>query len=190
MTLMTGCQTTGPATRFGTGFGALTGAVLGTGLTGSPEGAVLGAVTGAVAGNLIGQNEDMRSERDGAIAHAQYVEAANAQALRNYDLIRMTQAGVHEEVICNAILTQGGDFQLRTDDIVALKQNGVSDRVLMAAQHAPRPRTARATSTAYVKTSPSVVVVEPYPYVYAPPPPVGVDFYFGGPYRGHRHGHW
>ena len=181
--LLEGCATSGYATRWGTGLGALTGAVVGHGLSGSPEGAVVGALTGAVAGNLIGQTEDAHRERDVALTHAALSEARHAQALHNYDLIRMTQTGIHEEVIVNAILTQGGDFQLKPEDIITLKNNGVTDRVIIAAQHAPRPNP-RAVVVAH--REPEVVVVERSPHIYfGPPPPPGVHFSFGS----HRHRH-
>ncbi|WP_437200810.1 glycine zipper domain-containing protein [Planctomicrobium sp. SH664] len=175
-------------TLMGTGMGATVGAIVGN-ATGNPgAGALIGGVTGAIAGNAIGTAEDAREERDmaihernSAILNAAYTQQVQQQAMTNFDLIRLAQSGVSEDVIINMIRTRGGKFDLSTDSIITLKSNGVSDRVIVAAQTAPA--VAPAPSVMAVPSSPGVVVVEPAPpveVIYAPRPL----------YWGHRHPHW
>jgi uncharacterized protein YcfJ len=153
--------------------GALLGGIIGhqSGHTG--DGAVLGAMAGGLTGAIVGDAQD---ERDEAIAHAAYVESA--KAVTNFDLVRMTQSGVSDDVIINTVKAQGGRIDLSPDAVIALKANGVSDHVVLeiqkAAQAPPPPE--------YVVTSPppppGVVVVHPVT--------VGVGFRRPLPPR-HRH---
>lgn len=57
-----------------------------------------------------------------------------AMAVTNFDLVEMTRAGVGEDVIISTIRSRGGRFDLSPNGLIALKQSGVSDRVVMAAQ--------------------------------------------------------
>jgi hypothetical protein len=52
--------------------------------------------------------------------------------LTNDSIVRLTQADVSQETILHAVNTQPGSYALGVDDIIALKQAGVSDRVLDA----------------------------------------------------------
>ena len=52
--------------------------------------------------------------------------------LTNDSIVRLTQADVSQETILHAVDTQPGSYALGVDDIIALKQAGVSDRVLDA----------------------------------------------------------
>jgi outer membrane lipoprotein SlyB len=140
LALTSGCvagRNTTSGAAVGTGLGALTGAVIGSQSGHAGGGAAIGALTGALAGGLIGNAEDAYEERDAVIAHAQYeraVQQAHAQAMNNSDLIFMAQSGVSEDVIKTAVNTRGGNFDLSPAAIVHLKNNGVSDRVILAVQ--------------------------------------------------------
>jgi len=50
--------------------------------------------------------------------------------LTNDDIIRMTKAGLSIQVISQAIQLQPGRYSSKTDDLIALKQAGVDDRVV------------------------------------------------------------
>ncbi len=145
------------AALVGTGIGAVAGAALGDNSGHAARGAVLGAATGAIAGSLIGSAEEARVERDVALAE---LAAHRQPALQNHDLVYMAQNGLGEEVIINAIHTRGGSFDLTPAALVQLRQSGVGDRVIVAAQQA-RP----APTVIVAAPQPEVVVVRPQPRV-------------------------
>lgn len=191
---LTGCATASHADAgalAGAGLGGTMGALIGSQNGHAGGGAALGAVAGAVVGGLAGQAEDVRDQRDAAIAQAQY-ERANAaarQAVSNYDLISMAQAGLSDKVIVNAVETRGGQFDLSPSAIIELKSHGVSDDVILSIQHSSQSSGSYRTAVSpqpmtVVTTAPPVYIVRP-----APVPRVGV--YFGprpyGPYYRHRH---
>src|SRR6476661_5014615 len=97
----------------GGGLGALTGAVVGDATGHGPGGALIGAAVGALAGGAIGNSEDNRDEHDAAIMQAAYVRQQQ-QALTNFDLIRMAQSGLGDDVMIASIQTRGGRFDLGT----------------------------------------------------------------------------
>ena len=64
------------------------------------------AGVGALTGNLLGRGKDQQDERraaNGARIAAQANRQAAAQAVTNFDLIRLTQAGVGEDVIISTL---------------------------------------------------------------------------------------
>lgn len=199
ISLLCGCASTGHNTAtgaaFGTGIGALSGAIIGSQTGHAGNGMVIGAATGALAGGLIGNAEDARDERDAAIAQARNEQIAQ-MALTNSDILLMTQNGVGDEVIVQAVLTRGGRFDLSPEGIVHLKNSGVSDRVLLAIQKAQTKGSSMvvAGSPAYVVPAATEVVVV------SARPTVGVGVVLGprpywghGPHRmgpPHRRGRW
>lgn len=176
----------------GGGLGAVTGALVG-GKDHRGGGALIGAGVGALTGGLIGNAADA-ADRRAAAAGIAIASQANAQvaamAVTNFDLVQMTRAGVGEDVIISTIRSRGGRFDLSPNGLIVLKQSGVSDRVVMAAQ----------SSTPGVY-APDVAppVIGPPPVVYVQPTPV-VRFYSGPSWRYHHHfyhshhrhyhGHW
>lgn len=50
--------------------------------------------------------------------------------LSNYDIVRMTRAGFSEQVIAQAVQLQPGHYATKTDDLIALKQAGVDERII------------------------------------------------------------
>lgn len=146
----------------GAGLGTLAGAVIGSQSGHSAGGALIGAATGGLIGGALGSAEDAREERDLAVAHAAYAAQAQ-QALTNYDLIRLSQSGIGEDVIINMVNTRGGRFDLSPDAVIALKGSGVSDRVILAVQTASK-RTGGMVHVAPVPPPPpGIVVLEPRP---------------------------
>jgi hypothetical protein len=154
-------------TFVGGALGAITGAVVG-GRSHRGEGALIGAGVGAITGNLIGQSKDRADQRHAA-AGAAVVANANQQvaamAVTNYDLISMTRAGVGDDLIISTMQSRGARLDLSPNGLIALKQAGVSDRVLMSAQNL-------GAGPAYVAAPPSAVIVTPGPppYWYGPRP--------------------
>jgi hypothetical protein len=175
-------------TLLGGGLGAVGGALIGDHNGKTTEGALIGAAVGAVTGNLFGRSKDARDQR---VAQNGFASAANANAqaaamaVTNFDLAEMTRAGLDDGVIIGAIHSRGGRFDLSPSGLIQLKQSGVSDRVVMAAQSAaPGPvPTVVQRPVAIVEQPP--VFVRPAPVYYVEPAPT-VFFHFGG---GHHHRH-
>lgn len=202
---VTGCRTSSHAENgalVGAGLGTLAGAVIGHQSGHGGSGAMIGAITGAMAGGLVGDAEDAREERDAALAHARYQEEAAYHAAKvavsNLDLIDMSQAGLSERVIINAVETRGGQFDLSPSAIIELKRQGVSDQVILSIQQLNRGKpTVRPDP--YTYSSPTIISPAPTRMVYvAPRPTIGVVIgarpsyrYHGhyGPYHRHHHHH-
>jgi hypothetical protein len=163
---VTGCSSMNHTER-GAITGGAVGGILGTGIgaaTGHPGiGAAIGAGTGALAGGLIGKHEDRAEER------AQAAWAARQMSLNN--VVEMAQSQVSDDIIINQICSTGSVFQLASQDVIYLRQQGVSERVI-AAMQAPRGRVL--IGGRYVHAPGNVVIVEP-----PPPPPVRVGLGIG-----------
>ncbi len=160
---------TAEGTIGGGAFGSIIGALLG-GKKNRGEGALIGAGVGALTGNLLGRSKDQQDERwaaNGALIAAQANRQAAAQAVTNFDLIRLTQAGVGEDVIISTLRARGTRLDLSPTGLISLKQSGVSDGVLIAAQQLNRGPGAiplRATTTILTEPAPPAVIVTPHPY--------------------------
>ena len=155
-------------TVVGGALGAITGALIGgSGKRG--EGALIGAGVGALTGNVLGRNKDHADERraaTGAAVVAQANQQAAARAITNYDLIRMTQAGVSDDLIISTIRARGARLDLSPAALISLKESGVSDRVMIAAQGMTRGQVvASAPASTTVVTDPlrPNVIVSPVP---------------------------
>jgi surface antigen len=157
--------------------GLLTGGALGAaagGLIGGARGkagigALAGGVLGAAAGGLTGAAIDHSEKKQEAAAAAAYVAQHPAPTLQ--EVVQLTANGTSDVVIINQIRNSGAVYNLTSDDIVYLKQNGVHDPVITEMQ----ATAIRAPGRVY-----TAVPVEPV-YVYPSPPPVavGVGFSYG-----------
>lgn len=184
-----GCSTMSNTDRGVVGgglIGAGAGALVGAALKNPAAGAAIGGISGAAIGGLTGAAVDNAEARGHAkgVYDLQTAQAAQAAQKRMsvYDVITLTHNHVSEDVIIQHIYTSGSTFQLTAQDILTLKQNGVSDRVVQEMQKrqyqplavAPAPMVKHVT-----------VIHQPPP----PPPPVsfGIGFYSRPHY--HRHPH-
>jgi hypothetical protein len=143
-------------------------------------GAVIGGTLGALTGSMMGRAEDAFEQRDAALAQLEASARPMYPPLTNLDLIRMSQGGLGDEVIVNAVQSRGGQFQLDPDSLITLKSSGVSDRVLQHVQtaaHAPGPPPM--TIVAGPPPPPGIVIVRPQPVI-------GVHFGHGH-YHRHRY---
>lgn len=138
----------------GSGIGALAGAATGRPLAG----ALIGGGAGALLGGAVGNSED-RAEKRQAQAVADY--AARNPPLAMNDIVQMTQRHISDELIVRQMETTDSYYALTAQDITFLREQGVSERVIMVMQsrRGPAPR--------------RVVIVEP------PPPPVAVGVGIG-----------
>ena len=143
--------------------GAGTGALIGDAVGGKAgPGAAIGAGLGVLTGAVIGSEMDEIEARNRAMIEQQLGQRVAAGAVRIDQVVTMTQAGVDDELIVNHIRAHGLARPLQTDDLISLKQQGVSTRVIAAMQEPPRqpPR------PVVVRQAPPVVVHE---YSYGPP---------------------
>jgi len=162
---MTGCQSAGPHARNGALAGGVGGAAIGA-LAGSGrgkglEGALVGAATGGTLGGLLGDSVDQEIAADQAYA-SQLNQQALANSMTPEQVIEMTRAGLEDRLIINQIQTNGVPGRLTTEQLVYLRNNGVSNNVISAMQTA---RPAQATMIRRAPVRP--VIVEEY---YGPPP--------------------
>jgi hypothetical protein len=113
--------------------------------------------------------------------------AAAASNVTADDLVKLSAAGLNDDVLVALIESDGAVFKLSADDILALRERGLSQQVILAMlRTATRPAPGAATATtaprdqrpasvpppvATTATS-EVVTVDPPP---APPPPVVVN---------------
>ncbi len=115
-----------------------------------------------------------------------------AATLTVTDVIKMSEAGVNDDVVIQTLQSSGTVFQLSPQDIDALKHSGVSNRVVAAMQGKPVP----ATSVPKAGGAPPSVVHEPsgrdyiggmssQPVVKALPPDPPVYAYVAAPPPGY-----
>jgi hypothetical protein len=126
---------------------------------------VAGGLIGAGAGGLVGAGVDASREKKAERAAAAEV-AIRAPSLE--DVVKMTQAAVPANQIIDQIRTSGVVYQLTSDQLVWLNQQGVHPSVIQEMQ-ATAYRTPR--RVVYTAAPPPVYVVEPAPVV-----GVGVGF--------------
>ena len=165
--LTCGCESSNAAR--GAGLGALigtgTGALVGHATNHTAAGALIGAGVGALSGGLIGDAID-ESERRTEVQLLAATAGDPRAALGLSDVIRMAQSHVGDDVVIAQIRSTGSVFHLSANDVIWLKQQGVSDAVLreMVATAERRPtRVERRT----VHSHP-VYVVEPWHHYRAP----------------------
>ncbi len=58
--------------------------------------------------------------------------ASAQQALNNDAILKLVKAGMGDDLIVNMVNTQPGTYSLSTDDLIALKSSGASERVISA----------------------------------------------------------
>lgn len=162
---LNGCSSmshTGEGALAGGAIGAGTGAVISQATGGKAgTGAVVGGLAGALLGGAIGNEADQREKRA-----MQAQAAANASQVGITEVVQMTKDGQSEEVIINQIRTSRAPIQLSAGDLQYLRQNNVSDRVIVEMQnhqYGMYPRRGYIAQPVYVVTPPP-----------PPPPAFGV----------------
>jgi hypothetical protein len=185
-------------TASGTFLGGALGAITGAAVAGRKDrgaGALIGAGVGAVTGNLLGRSKDVADERraaNGAMAVGQMNAQTAAMAVTDNDIVQMTRAGISDDVIISTMRSRGTRVDLSPQSLIALRQQGVSDRVVMAAQqmsagsgYVPGAAPLGPTVVSEIPPPPAVIVApayRPYPYWYHPRP-----YYYGHYHHHHPH---
>jgi uncharacterized protein YcfJ len=123
--IVAGCQSMGEKTKGGALIGGIVGAGAG-GIIGHQsghggEGAAIGAAVGALSGGLIGNQMD-KSDKD--------AKAVNPDHLGTLQIVDMASKGVPDDVIIEEIRRTNSTYNLTSETIAYLKENGVSDKVL------------------------------------------------------------
>jgi Glycine zipper len=111
--------------------GGATGAVVGSMSRHPGPGALVGGAVGAVIGGLIGHGMDQSQEaqlRTQAPQTLQRVE--QGQPLAVSDVQALAHAGIGDDLIISQIRNSRTVYHLTTADIIALKNSGVSERVI------------------------------------------------------------
>jgi len=189
--LSTGCSSmnntqkgAGIGGALGAGVGTIVGAATGNPKTGLVAGTLIGGATGALIGSDMDQKENQDAELRAASAN-QPVYSSTGMSIQ--EIIDLSIKGVSDEVIINNIRKTNSTYNLSPQDLSMLKENKVSDRVVIEMQNSQsRPRLAiqqPPPRTVIVHEPPPVVIYErPYwgefyhrpHYHHVPPPRPGV----------------
>lgn len=108
--------------------GAAAGGIIGHQSHHGGEGAAIGAAAGAVTGAIIGS----QIEKPAQPTQAQ--PAANPNQMSIQQIVELTKQGVNENVIIDKIHLTNSKFNLSSNDIAYLKQQGVTQKVIDAMQ--------------------------------------------------------
>lgn len=143
----------------GAGLGAAIGHEKGNTLAGSAIGGALGAITGAAVGSGMDEIDQRNQQR---------IEESLGRRLHGattiHDTVAMSQAGVGDEIILNHVQTHGFAGTLTANDIIEMKRQGVSDRVLQGIQNAGLQSNSPAVVQVPVAPAPTPVIVEEHYY--------------------------
>jgi surface antigen len=136
---VSGCETpSGNPNRTATGalaggaIGAGTGAIIGN-YAGhnTAEGAAIGGAIGVVTGGIVGHAMDQQQRQTLAQQNPQTLQRIDqGQPLGLADIKALARAGVGDDVIISQIRNSHTIYRLSTAEIIALKDAGVSNRVI------------------------------------------------------------
>lgn len=126
--ISSGCESkAGQGAIIGGGLGALGGGLI----AGNATGAIIGAAVGATAGALIGAALDEKDRENLEKNAPQTLEKIDSQQqLSIYDIESMSKNGLSNEVIIGQIQNTHSVFYLTSDQIIELKNAGVSETVI------------------------------------------------------------
>ncbi len=120
----------------GAGTGALAGAAIGSASGHTAGGAIIGGLVGATAGSAVGAHMDEVEARNQALFQQRLGRRLEGQTTFD-DVIAMSKAGLSDDVITTHIRRHGVAQVPAAPDLIYLKNNGVSDRVINALQNPP-----------------------------------------------------
>jgi hypothetical protein len=164
---------------FGGILGAGTGAAIGSNSGHPVEGALIGTAIGAITGGAVGDGIQADVDRNRAEVEAR-MGRQMASAVTPEDVVAMSQAGLSDDVIATHIRAHGVAHPPQVNDLITLRNQGVSDNVLKAMQNSPGPQPAVVPASG---ASPVIIQER----VYAPPPYYG-PYWGPAPYFGYRYG--
>lgn len=148
--LLVGALAAGCETKAGTGAivgglgGAAVGGLIGNNNGSTAGGAAIGAAVGAAGGALVGhamdQNDKKKArERERDRYYDDYaVSDSRSAKITQRDVIEWNSRGVRDDVIIDRIERSGQTFRLTGADENALRDAGVSERVIRAMKNTAR----------------------------------------------------
>lgn len=112
--------------------GGAAGAVIGSGMARhAGPGALLGGAIGALAGGIIGNGMDQTQQARLRSSYPQtYDRIQQGDQMSLGDVEALSRSGVSDDLIISQIRSSNSAFHLNTNDIIALRDAGVSDRVI------------------------------------------------------------
>ncbi len=127
-TLLSSCESkAGTGALVGAGVGAGAGALI----SGSAGGALIGGAVGAAGGALVGaalDSSDRETLQENSPQTLKRID--RGQQLTLNDIKNMSGNGLSDNVIIGQIQATNSIFYLNSDQIIDLKQSGVSQRVI------------------------------------------------------------
>jgi hypothetical protein len=166
--LALGCRSASYAERgavLGGLAGAATGAAIGNHNGNTGAGAVIGTAVGALTGAAVGDSIDEDVARNRALIEQQ-MGRRMAEAVTIEDVIAMHQNSLSDGVIITHIRGYGVAQRPQVNELITLRNHGVSDAVIQAMQETPPPQ---APSPPPPLPQPRPVVIEEH--YYGPPLP-------------------
>lgn len=116
----------------GAGAGAIIGNQADDRDKGRTQGALIGGAIGALGGALAGSQ--VQKQPSGQQASAPGQQSVNPNQITVAQILDLTRQGVHEDVIIDRIRLTNSKYSLSQADVDYLKQNNVSNKVLMEMQ--------------------------------------------------------
>jgi hypothetical protein len=171
--------------------GGATGAMVGSMGGRSGPGALVGGAVGAVIGGLIGHGMDRTQEAQLRAQSPQTLQRVEqGQPLTVPDVQALVRANISDDLIISQIRNSRTVYHLTTADIIALKNSGVSERVIDFMINTPTQLGSTQVEGVVGPTppppQPETVVVAPGPdYFWVP----GAWFWLGSSWAWHR-GYW
>lgn len=163
---LSGCQTYRPNTALGGILGGTTGAMAGAAIGShdgkSTEGALIGGIAGGVLGSAIGNQNDRFNQSQDHYSQQQRTDAFES-AVTMEQVVQMTNSGLNEDLIINQIKTKGIRQSPSTDDLISLKNSGVSDAVIRQIQNGGSARFVAPRAIPYPQSP--VMFEERYPLI-------------------------
>ena len=128
------------AGHYSAGCSARDGAIVGSAVHNPGAGAAIGAGVGALSGAAIGAGQDEVEAKNRAMIESQLGHPIGAGSVTVPDVVAMTHAGVHEDLIINHIHSHGMVAPPSSNDLIYLSQQGISPRVVQVMQEPPPVR--------------------------------------------------
>lgn len=167
--------------------GGATGAIIGSMSKHTGTGAAIGAVVGGLIGHDMDQEQEARL-RAQAPQTMQRVE--QGEPLTVSDVESLVKAGIGDDIIISQIRNSRTIYHLTTTDIIALKNNGVSERIIDYMINTPSQASSSEVSRVVGQTPPPP---QPDPVTAAPGPGFiwvpGAWIWLEGCWEWHR-GYW
>lgn len=188
--LLAGCMTPQGRTDY-TASGALAGGATGAIVGGLARHPGVGALAGAVIGGIIGHGMDQAQEEQLRAQAPQTLQRVEqGQPLTVADVEELVRAGISDDLIISQIRNSRTVYYLTATDIIALRNAGVSDRVIDFMINTPSQIGSEQVSAVIGPAPPAPL---PEPLVVAPGPDYvwvgGTWVWFGDRWNWH-HGYW